>query len=73
MGEDVGGRADEVGTSGIVGDDGDDENGSVGEGDLAGHRRPAGEGRALQAEEEEDAAEEMFNAAAVLAAWLIRL
>ncbi len=57
MGEDAGGRADEVGAAGIVGDEGDDEDGSVGEGDLAGHRRPAGEGRTLQAEEEEDADE----------------
>ena len=57
MGEDARRGADEVGAAGIVGDEGDNEDGSVGEGDLAGHRRPAGEGRTLQAEEEEDADE----------------
>ena len=65
MGEDAGGRADEVGAAGVVGNEGDDEDGGVGEGDLAGHGRPAGERRTLQAEEEEDAAEEAFDAAAL--------
>jgi len=63
VGEDARRGADEVRTAGIVGDEGDNEDGGVGESDLAGHRRPAGEGRTLQAEEEEDAAEEAFNAA----------
>ena len=48
MGEDTGGGADEVGAAGVVGDERDDENGGVGQGDLAGHGRSAGQGRALQ-------------------------
>ncbi len=48
VGEDTGGGADEVGAAGVVGDERDDENGGVGQGDLAGHGQPAGQGRALQ-------------------------
>ncbi len=51
MGEDAGGGTDEVGTASVVGDERDDDDGGVGEGDLACDGRPAGEGRALQAEE----------------------
>jgi len=63
VGEDTGGGADEVRTTGIVGAEGDDDDGGVGQGDLAGDGRPAGEGRPLQAEEQEDAAEEARDGA----------
>ncbi len=65
MGEDTGGRADKVGPASVVGDERDDNDGGVGEGDLAGEGRPAGEGRALQAEEQEDTPEEALNAGAL--------
>jgi len=63
VGEDAGGGADKVGTAGVVGNERDDDDGGVGQGDLAGHGGPTREGRALQAEEQEDAAEEALNAA----------
>jgi len=67
--KDTGRGADEVGTAGIVSEKRDDDDGGVGEGDLAGDGRPAGEGRALQTEEEENAAEEALDAAP-LAEWI---
>ncbi len=66
MSEDAGGGADEVGTARVVGDERDDDDGGVGEGDLAGDGRPAGEGRTLQTEEQEDATEESLDSAATL-------
>ena len=44
-----------------MGGEGDDDDGGVGQGDLAGDGGPAGQGRALQAEEQEDAAEEALD------------
>ena len=64
MGEDAGGGADEVGTAGVVGDERDDNDRSVGQGDLAGDSRPAGKGWALQAKEQENAAKEALDTGA---------
>ena len=71
MGEDAGGGADEVGTASVVGAERDDDDGGVGQGDLTGDGRPAGERGALQAEEQENAAEEAFDTGA-LAQLLLR-
>ncbi len=65
MGQDPLGGGDEVRPTRVVGEQGNDERGGIGEGDACGEGRPAGEGRALQAEEEEDTAKEALTAAAL--------
>ncbi len=60
--------ADEVGATGLPSGQGNDPNGGIGERDARLDRRPASEGRALQAErakQGDDAAEEAFYAAAL--------
>jgi hypothetical protein len=64
MGEDAFGGADEVWAASRIGREGDDDDTGVGEGDVGGDGGPAGEWRALQMEEAEDAAEEAFDAGA---------
>ncbi len=71
MSEDAGGRADEVGTARVMGNERDDNDGGVGQGNLAGDGRPTGEGGALQAEEQEDTPEEALDAGA-LAEFVLR-
>jgi len=63
--EDARGGTNKVGTASVVGDERDNDDGSVGQGDLTGDGRPHGEGRALQAEEQEDTPEEALDAGAL--------
>lgn len=65
MRQDPFGGADEVGTGGVVGDQGHDERGRVGEGDALHDGGPADDWRALETEEAEGPPEEALDAAAL--------
>ena len=69
VGEDGFGGADEhpqavTRAAGVGGGEGDENDPGIGEGDTGGDGRPAGEGRTLQVEEQEDASEKAFDAGA---------
>jgi len=64
MGKDAFGGADEVRAASVGSGEGDDDDPGVGEGDAGGDGGPAGEGWALEMEEQEDPAEEAFDTGA---------
>src|SRR5579883_76722 len=64
MGEDAPWGADEVGAASLLGRQGDDDGGGEGQGNGLGEGGPAGQGRALEGEDAEEAPEEALDGAA---------